>query len=433
LSDARPLQRWILALFLVGLALSITLSQLALALLVVFWLFRLRDAPARAAMTFPLAAPFLAFAAASLLAALRSENVAASLLHSKTLLLGLAFFALVNTLDGRDDADWFLTRFFLLIAGVSLLSLAHVSLCPPEPWSGPILSRLTRKCFRARGFYSIYMTFAGVLTLTLLAALPRVLARPPDRRWRMLPAWVASGLALMLTYTRGAWLGFLVGAVSLTVFLRRAAVFLAVAGVLVLALLLFQAGTLEDRLRSLANPADPTLRERFHMWESSLAMAKDHPLTGVGMGQVKAAFPRYARPEALKKTTSHVHNTPLQILVERGLLGLAAWLWIWVAFFTHAGRLLRRLGSDQQRERGLVAGSLAAIVGFLVAGLSEFNFGDSEVVMVAYALMALPFVVERSLGFPHPAGSAPSPLSSPPMGERKGSREPSPPRGEWAG
>ena len=135
------------------------------------------------------------------------------------------------------------------------------------------------------------------------------------------------------------------------------------------------------------------------MWESALAMAKDHPLTGVGMGQVKAAFPRYARPEALKKTTSHVHNTPLQILVERGLLGLAAWLWIWVAFFTHAGRLLRRLGSDQQRERGLVAGSLAAIVGFLVAGFSEFNFGDSEVVMVAYALMALPFVVERGVRY----------------------------------
>jgi len=33
-----------------------------------------------------------------------------------------------------------------------------------------------------------------------------------------------------------------------------------------------------------------------------------------------------------------------------------------------------------------------------VAGLFEHNFGDSEVVMVAYAVMVLPFVVERSLG-----------------------------------
>ena len=39
-------------------------------------------------------------------------------------------------------------------------------------------------------------------------------------------------------------------------------------------------------------------------------------------------------------------------------------------------------------------GSLAALAGFLAAGLFEFNFGDSEVVMAAYFAMALPFVGE---------------------------------------
>ena len=48
-------------------------------------------------------------------------------------------------------------------------------------------------------------------------------------------------------------------------------------------------------------------------------------------------------PEAFKKRIGHVHNTPLQILVERGLIGLAAWLWIWVAFYARAGAILRRL------------------------------------------------------------------------------------------
>jgi hypothetical protein len=42
-----------------------------------------------------------------------------------------------------------------------------------------------------------------------------------------------------------------------------------------------------------------------------------------------------------------------------------------------------------------VIGSLAAITGFLVGGLSEYNFGDSEVVMVAWAIAALPWVVAR--------------------------------------
>jgi len=76
------------------------------------------------------------------------------------------------------------------------------------------------------------------------------------------------------------------------------------------------------------------------------------------------------------------------------VLGLAAWLWIWVAFLAKAIGLLRRLPEDAPRERALVVGSLAAIVGFLVAGLSEYNFGDSEVMLVAWALMALPWAAD---------------------------------------
>jgi O-antigen ligase len=115
---------------------------------------------------------------------------------------------------------------------------------------------------------------------------------------------------------------------------------------------------------------------------------------GVGPGGVKREYEAYALPEAIKKRTSHVHSTPLQILVERGVLGLTAWLWIWAAFIAKGIGLLRRLPADAARGRALVVGSLAAIVGFLVAGLSEYNFGDSEVVLVAWALMALPWVAD---------------------------------------
>ncbi|HLQ65614.1 MAG TPA: hypothetical protein VK123_00100 [Candidatus Limnocylindrales bacterium] len=45
-------------------------------------------------------------------------------------------------------------------------------------------------------------------------------------------------------------------------------------------------------------------------------------------------------------------------------------------------------------ERGLFIGSIAAITGFLIGGLSEYNFGDSEVVMVAWTIMALPWAAE---------------------------------------
>jgi hypothetical protein len=78
------------------------------------------------------------------------------------------------------------------------------------------------------------------------------------------------------------------------------------------------------------------------------------------------------------------------------VLGLAAWLWLWLAFYAHAIRRLRRLPADATVERALVVGGIAAITGFLIGGLSEYNFGDAEVVMVAWALMALPWVADGS-------------------------------------
>lgn len=133
------------------------------------------------------------------------------------------------------------------------------------------------------------------------------------------------------------------------------------------------------------------------MWRSGVAMWRERPLLGWGPGGVKREYSRYALPEAFKQRTGHVHNTPLHILVERGALGFVAWLAIWIAFYCRSIRLFRGLGASRPRERALVAGSIAAVTGYLVAGLSEHNFGSSVVVMLALAVMSLPWAAERSL------------------------------------
>ena len=61
----------------------------------------------------------------------------------------------------------------------------------------------------------------------------------------------------------------------------------------------------------------------------------------------------------------------------------------------HLQEALRDWSDDD--ERALVGGSIAAVAGFLVSGLFEYNFGDTEVLLVACALMALPFVIARDL------------------------------------
>jgi putative inorganic carbon (HCO3(-)) transporter len=186
------------------------------------------------------------------------------------------------------------------------------------------------------------------------------------------------------------------GVVALAVIVREARwLVLGMLGAAVLALFVAVPG-LRHRAASMIDPADPTVNERLLIWRSGLEMARDHPMVGVGPGGVSDEYPRYANPAALRATRGHLHNVPLQILVERGPLALLAWLWLFTAFFREGHRMLARLAGQQSRERALVVGSVVATVSFLVAGLFEYNFGDSEVVMVEYVVMALAFVAARA-------------------------------------
>jgi O-antigen ligase len=394
----------LLGAFVVGLGVSITLAETALALLALDLLWRLRDPTVRAAARWPLWPPVLAFSVVTIVSALLSGSPGASLEAAKGLLLVAALYVTADAVRDPAAAGRFLFGLTLAATVAAVVGLLQVGLCPglDAPGAGP--RWLYHRCDRAHGFFSIYMTLAGVLSLVLLATLPRLLPGGGARRRDGVP-WLLMLGGLVATYTRGAWIGFAAGVLTVAASVRRGR-WLLLAGLLLLAGgALAGPSELRHRFLSMADPDEAGVRERFYMWRSGLAMWRERPVLGIGPGGVKREYPGYALPEAVKKRTSHVHSTPLQILVERGVLGLAAWLAIWVAFFVRCIGLLRRLPDAEAPSRALVVGSLAALGGFLVAGLSEHNFGDSEVVMVAWALMALPWAVEPSASTPRRARS----------------------------
>ena len=391
----------LLAAFVAGLGLSITLAETALALLTLHLLWRAREPAGRAAARWPLLPPVLAFSAVTVLSALLSGQARASLEASKGLLLVATLYVLVDALRPPAAANRFLVGLALAAGVAAAVGLLQVGVCPGMAGEAASPRWLYHRCDRAHGFFSIYMTLAGVLSLVLLATLPRLLRGERRLRWLAGP-WLVMLWGLVLTYTRGAWLGFGVGVLTVAATIRRGRWPLVAGLILLVAAGLVAPPVLRHRFLSMSDPEEAGVRERVYMWRSGLAMWRERPLLGVGPGGVKREYSRYALPEAFKKRTGHVHNTPLQILVERGVLGLAAWLWVWVAFFRKGIDVLRRLPEDAPRERALVVGSLAAIVGFLVGGLSEYNFGDSEVVMVAWAVMALPWLVEEQQRAPDP-------------------------------
>ena len=239
---------------------------------------------------------------------------------------------------------------------------------------------------RARGLSGHYMTFAGQLLLQIPVALGVALSAR-DKRWRSGAAAVAllAFAAIAATFTRSAWLGLFVAcALMLGVTRPAGLVVLALAGV---AAWFLAPGAWGARLHSVADPGNLWNRERVFMWDAGVRMFRDHPLTGVGLQDLHALYDQYRSPDSVERA-GHLHNAFVQIAASMGLAGLAAFAWLY-------GSLLRAAsgGLAALRTRGLAGGVrlgvTAALVGFLVAGAFEWNFGDEELLYHLYTLVGL--------------------------------------------
>jgi O-antigen ligase len=394
----------LLVLLLVALLTSVTAMGILAALLALATLARLVDGRARARYRLPLAAPIAAFALLSLASALASEHRAASLLYLRHLYLVLLFFIAANEFRSGAEIRRALRWFGATVVLVSVCAMLQTAICttsvPVPDWVASALKLRLATCrqpsvepFRAKGFFSIYMTLGGSLVVALALLLAAAVLGTERRRPAVQSAFAV--VALGLTYVRNAWLGL--GAVlGVLVLLSRRWVLLALAAALVLLAVLVPS-PLRAKLASMFDPVSPSASERLYFWTAGLRMVRDAPLLGLGPGAVKLDYPAYKDPAARRGGTSHLHNNAVQIAAERGLLGLAAWCAIWVAFFARAGRIYAALPPARADDRALVAGSLAAVAGFLVGGFFEYNFGDSEVIGLVWVVAAFPFVVAREV------------------------------------
>jgi O-antigen ligase len=382
-SSEQPLDRVIdvaIVAFLLFSVLSITVAQTAILVALAAWLCQLVRTPDKRPLHWPLFLPIAAFYLASVLASATAVDPYRSFKDLRNVFEPAFFFLLVNHLSGEERA---ITLSHVLITAATLMAMY-----------GLTQSMAQGAAFRVHGTMSIYMTFAGVVMLIALMALAQAFFMPRHRGSSgLVLSVILLTASLVMTHTRGAWLGLAAG-VTLILGFRQKTLLLALPVVAVV-IFLASPAAVRERIRSLVDPQDVTARERLYMWGSGVQILRDHPWTGVGIAGVLRAYPAYKHPDAVRARRGHLHNNLLQVAAERGVIGLLCWLWIWVAFYRHTWRIFRGLGPDDRPAQSLVIGSLASVTGFQVAGLFEYTFGDSEVIMLVYFLMALPYVVSE--------------------------------------
>jgi putative inorganic carbon (hco3(-)) transporter len=241
---------------------------------------------------------------------------------------------------------------------------------------------------RPQGALGHYMTYSGLLLLVICAAVSYLLFYDRDRAW---PAVVMPALlvALVLTFTRSAWVGAC-AAVGLLLSMKDLRLLPVVPLLAALAFGLAPS-QITNRFYSMFDLRDPTSRDRVAMLREGVTMIEAHPLTGIGPNMVFRMYEQYRDPSAVERINPHLHNVPMQIAAERGLPALGVWVWFVVVALLDLWRLRRH-----SRFKCLPAAGLAAMVGMLAAGLFEYNFGDSEFLMLLLVLTTLPFAAERT-------------------------------------
>ncbi|MEN6414330.1 MAG: O-antigen ligase family protein [Veillonellales bacterium] len=212
-------------------------------------------------------------------------------------------------------------------------------------------------------------------------------------QWRKKLLWfglvMLFGVCLALTYCRGAWISLLATVIVYGILYNRKIFWL----LLFIPLLAFTVhDVFLERLVSILNPTDTSATLRFALWESTLAMIRDHPLFGIGWGAYWLVYPQYDFfiNDASTKIV-HAHNMYLNIAAEIGIPGFLAFLTI---LFGHVRRALTILAATADRwTAGIMLGILSSVAGLLVSGFTDYVMFNIQMSMLFWLLNALVVIV----------------------------------------
>ena len=254
---------------------------------------------------------------------------------------------------------------------------------------------------RAAGFYGHYTTFAEALQLIASLALGLLICMPGAvfSRSRILLgiALAAYVGALFLSLTRASWASFVVSAgVMVLLGARRRTLLIcaALAVPLVIAGLVYLQA---KRQVGFVDTSDNSTTWRLMVWREGFDVLTSNPrhlLVGIGMDSLKTHWRDWHMFDDGRQPVGHMHSTPLQLALERGIPALIAWL-VWLAIYVRMLWRYFRDGSRDSFDRGILLGALGGTIGLFTSGLVHYNWGDSEVVMIFYLIMGLCLAVTR--------------------------------------
>ena len=173
-------------------------------------------------------------------------------------------------------------------------------------------------------------------------------------------------------FSRGAWV-VVVFSLLVVSFIRNRKIAVYAAIVFIVAV-----SFLSPRVKQRASTSfdTSTWGGRVEMYKGALEIFKDFPIFGAGLGQCENLFPLYL-PEL--KQHLHIHNTFLEVLLETGIVGLLAFLWVFIVFFRVMFKSIKQCRDDDIMaiQLGLSSGIFASLLFAMTCTIITVGFQDA--------------------------------------------------------
>jgi O-antigen ligase len=340
----------------------------------------------------PIVWPFVAFLAWTVLSAAVSGDPAAALPQFKKFFVFAVFIVVFSLFRTIDQARRLAEAWFACAAVAALWSTVQFV----EKWmaarAAGIEFRAAYDNDRITGFFGHWMTFSQALLLLFLLLASYLFFSESGRRagrgvW--IGCCLVCGAALGLSFTRSVWIALPVAGGYL-LWHRRRKLLLAIPVVLAVAFVAGP-GAVRQRLESIVNPSAG--QSRLIMWRTGARMIQAHPWFGVGPERVGPHFREFlpADVEVLPDAYyAHLHNIYVHYAAERGIPAVLFLLWFFSQTLWDHARALRRLpASSRDDQRFLLHAAVAGTLAVMIVGCFDVTLGDSEVLGIYLALVAL--------------------------------------------